>query len=226
MVAIDRKSKEFEEIHDYLRYSRGKTHPYKYDVEEIFRIQRRQESSRLSSNLWGQKRDRRLLWHGSRSANFGGILSEGLRIAPVEAPSTGLMFGNGIYFADMSSKSAQYCCHDLSGDTGLLLLCEVDLKGPVLDLFNADYSAHKRVRDLGIQAVRGVGQTKPSVWKDASCVHPDLIGVRMPCVRGLDDDWEHDPRGVLFYDEYVVYNAEQVRLRYLIRTKIWKDWGM
>ena len=30
-----------------------------------------------------------------------GILSEGLRIAPPEAPTTGYMFGKGVYFADM-----------------------------------------------------------------------------------------------------------------------------
>jgi Poly(ADP-ribose) polymerase catalytic domain len=50
-----------------------------------------------------------LLWHGSRSSNFAGILSQGLRIAPPEAPVTGYMFGKGIYFADMVSKSANYC---------------------------------------------------------------------------------------------------------------------
>ncbi len=63
-----------------------------------------------------------------------GILSQGLRIAPPEAPVTGYMFGkglfaftlssslllfrreesvshalSGVYFADMSSKSANYC---------------------------------------------------------------------------------------------------------------------
>jgi len=42
-----------------------------------------------------------LLWHGSRITNFAGILSQGLRIAPPEAPVTGYMFGKGIYFADM-----------------------------------------------------------------------------------------------------------------------------
>ena len=30
--------------------------------------------------------NRRLLWHGSRTTNYVGILSQGLRIAPPEAP--------------------------------------------------------------------------------------------------------------------------------------------
>lgn len=30
--------------------------------------------------------NRQLLWHGSRATNYAGILSQGLRIAPPEAP--------------------------------------------------------------------------------------------------------------------------------------------
>jgi poly [ADP-ribose] polymerase len=50
-----------------------------------------------------------------------------LRIAPPEAPVTGYMFGKGIYFADMVSKSANYCCTSPSNPVGLMLLCEVAL---------------------------------------------------------------------------------------------------
>ncbi len=60
--------------------------------------------------------NRQLLWHGSRLTNWVGIFSQGLRIAPPEAPCTGYMsvvcyvvvfrlthcrFGKGVYFADM-----------------------------------------------------------------------------------------------------------------------------
>ena len=37
------------------------------------------------------------------------------------------MFGKGIYFADMVSKSANYCFASRSNPRGLLLLCEVAL---------------------------------------------------------------------------------------------------
>ena len=66
-----------------------------------------------------------LLWHGSRLTNWMGILSQGLRIAPPEAPVTGYMFGKGVYFADVSSKSANYCYATKSKNVGLVLLCEV-----------------------------------------------------------------------------------------------------
>jgi poly [ADP-ribose] polymerase len=93
-----------------------------------------------------------LLWHGSRLTNWTGILSQGhsfshlcgsflascnniwlkhgctssgLRIAPPEAPVTGYMFGKGVYFADMFSKSANYCYPTPTAADGVLLLCEV-----------------------------------------------------------------------------------------------------
>jgi len=59
--------------------------------------------------------------------NFIGILLQGLRIAPPEAPSTGQMFGKGVYLADMFSKSLGYSGQRLGragGGSILLLLCE------------------------------------------------------------------------------------------------------
>ena len=63
---------------------------------------------------------------------------QGLRIAPPEAPVTGYMFGKGIYFADMVSKSANYCNTTRSNNTGLLLLCDVAL-GSMYERKAADY---------------------------------------------------------------------------------------
>ena len=81
-----------------------------------------------------RKSDKRLLWHGSRTTNYGGILSQGLRIAPPEAPINGYAFGKGVYLADISSKSAQYCQPGMSGGTGLLLLCEAELGKPMYEI--------------------------------------------------------------------------------------------
>lgn len=90
-------------------------------------MNRHEEPERFQK--YDQLHNRKLLWHGSRTTNFAGILSQGLRIAPSEAPSAGSMFGKGIYFADMVSKSANYCCvtADEAETNGLLLLCEVAL---------------------------------------------------------------------------------------------------
>ena len=57
--------------------------------------------AKFHSASYNTLHNRMLLWHGSRISNFAGILSQGLRIAPPEAPVTGYMFGKGVYFADM-----------------------------------------------------------------------------------------------------------------------------
>src|SRR5437763_14566521 len=144
-------------------------------VQYIYRIVRNCEFERFNKSEFANlgNSDRRLLWHGSLCTNFGGILSQGLRIAPPEAPVSGYMFGKGIYLADISSKSANYCCPGLSGNQGLILLCEAELGKPMLELTDADYGAGDKAKAAGRFSTWGKGQTGPAGWKDASCVHPD-----------------------------------------------------
>jgi len=65
--------------------------------------------------------NRKMFWHGSRLTNYVGIISQGLRIAPPEAPCSGYRFGKGVYFADMMSLSARYCRTSGSADFCMLL---------------------------------------------------------------------------------------------------------
>lgn len=67
-------------------------------------------------------------------------------------------FGKGVYFADMSSKSANYCFASRSSSTGLLLLCEVAL-GETNRKFAADYNASSLPR--GKSSTHGIGRTAP-----------------------------------------------------------------
>jgi len=86
-----------------------------------------------------------------------GILSQGLRIAPPEAPVTGYMFGKGVYFADISSKSANYCCTSKANTEGIMLLSEVAL-GTTNDLTEAKYMDHP---PSGTHSTFGVGKMQP-----------------------------------------------------------------
>lgn len=76
-----------------------------------------------------------MLFHGSAMTNMLGILAQGLRIAPPEAPSTGYMFGKGIYFADSFKKSSSYT---RGHETKLMFLCEVAL-GNILKLYDSHF---------------------------------------------------------------------------------------
>ena len=153
-----------------------------------------------------------LLWHGSRLTNFVGILSQGLRVAPPEAPVTGYMFGKGIYFADISSKSANYCYPTRSRNVGFTLLCEVAL-GKFNDLLAADYEADK-LKD-GCNSTRGLGKVAP----DTSGFETLPDGVVVPCGLPVDTGVENPDGYTLNYNEYVVYDARQVKSRYLVQLK-------
>ena len=50
------------------------------------------------------------------------------------------MFGKGVYFSDMVSKSANYCHTSRTNSTGLMLLCEVAL-GNMNEKYYGDYHA-------------------------------------------------------------------------------------
>lgn len=180
MTTLDHSSNEFNMLSDYLVKFTGSTHHVSYKVEQIFRIERSGERDRFDSSPYASiKSDRRLLWHGSRATNFGGILSQGLRIAPPEAPSTGYMFGKGIYLADMSSKSANYCCSYNTGGTALLLLCEAELGDPMQKLTGASYTAGDSAKEKGMVSTWGQGSMGPSKWTDAGVVHESLKGIKM-----------------------------------------------
>ncbi|CAK7203836.1 hypothetical protein SEUCBS139899_006585 [Sporothrix eucalyptigena] len=223
VTPLDPKSTEYAELAAYLNDTHGTTHHFRYSIQDIFRIERKGEKARFEACTLDSKEatdsDTRLLWHGSRVTNFGGILGQGLRIAPPEAPVSGYMFGKGIYLADMSSKSAGYCASGISGGTGLLLLCEAKLGDPLQKLTQASYTAGEDAKAKGLYATLGQGRTAPPAWKDASDVHESLKGVQMPDVSQAPTDTKV-PNAGLYYNEYIVYDVNQVRLRYLFRVKM------
>jgi len=105
LLPLGNESPEFHLIKKYV--ANGKRGGYNDSfIKNIFAIERKGEVERMSQ--WRHLKNRMYLWHGSKISNFMGILSQGLRIAPPEAPSTGYMFGKGIYFADMFDKSLGY----------------------------------------------------------------------------------------------------------------------
>merc|ERR1712179_428968 len=102
---LDKETEEFKIIEKYVANTHAETHNlYTLEIQDVFKVNRKNESKRFKP--FKQLPNRKLLWHGSRVTNYAGILSQGLRIAPPEAPVTGYMFGKGVYFADMVSKSA------------------------------------------------------------------------------------------------------------------------
>ena len=194
-------------VEEYVRNTHAKTHSqYKLKVTHVFRASRDGEAAAHRSKLG----NRQLLWHGSRLTNWVGILSQGLRIAPPEAPVTGYMFGKGVYFADMVSKSANYCFATSANPDGVLLLSEVALGTPYEKL-RAEYEADASCRRAGKGHTWGKGKTAPDPKGDAT-----LGGMRVP----LGTPKATAAAGSsLLYNEYVVYDVKQVRQRYALMVK-------
>ena len=128
----------------------------------------------------------------------------------------------GVYLADMSSKSANYCYSEVSNNTGLLLLCEAELGKPMLELTDAKYDAATLARQKGCLSVSGKGLTAPKAWKDACVVNEDLKGITMPDTSKEPGD-TNVPGANLQYNEYICYDVAQIRLRYLFRVKMSSD---
>ncbi|KAK9201869.1 hypothetical protein WN944_017077 [Citrus x changshan-huyou] len=208
LTPLEVDSLEFSLIANYLLNTHAKTHSaYSVDIVQIFRVEREGETERFRKQFSNSK-NRMLLWHGSRLTNWTGILSQGLRIAPPEAPATGYMFGKGVYFADMFSKSANYCYASPSATAGVLLLCEVAL-GDMSELLYANYDADK-LPD-GKLSTKGVGQTAPDPLEAETLED----GVIVPLGKPKE---QLSSKGHLLYNEYIVYNVDQIRMRYVVQV--------
>uniref|UniRef100_A0A8C4RPM7 Poly [ADP-ribose] polymerase n=1 Tax=Erpetoichthys calabaricus TaxID=27687 RepID=A0A8C4RPM7_ERPCA len=134
-----------------------------------------------------------LLWHGSRLSNWVGILTK------------------GIYFADMSSKSANYCFANRQKNVGLLLLSEVAL-GECNELLAADYDAASL--PSGKHSTKGLGKRAPDPKNMVTLDEASLL--MGPAINtGVGNPVGYS----LLYNEYIVYNPQQVRMKYLLKVQ-------
>jgi len=119
------------------------------------------------------------------------------------------MFGKGVYFADMVSKSANYCYTNRENSTACMLLCEVAL-GKMNELLHADYNAANL--PPGTLSTKGCGKSAPP---PNSYIKIDG-DIQVPIGKGEPSDVKN---GSLLYNEYIVYDIRQVKLRYLLKVK-------
>ena len=150
--------------------------------------------------------NKKLLWHGSRITNFVGILSQGLRIAPPEAPSSGYLYGKGVYFADMSLKSSCYCCP--VNNIALILLGEVSLGEEDLRK-QPDFHLPSTLKK-NTNSVHALGRLVPSGGKT---IDDDVFVPYEDAKINEENNHCND------YAEYIVYNVDQIKLRYLLKIK-------
>jgi poly [ADP-ribose] polymerase 2/3/4 len=70
---LKQDSAEYQALKNYLINTAGHTHNIRYRLQDIFRISREGEDERFKRSRYSNIKDknRRLLWHGSRTTNYG-----------------------------------------------------------------------------------------------------------------------------------------------------------
>lgn len=100
---------EYDRIRRFYRDTKGGHRDVEaYDVKRCFRLNIEhmatafeQHGSKMA-NIWE-------LWHGTKASNMLSILKVGMIVPPAASPHvTARLYGDGIYFSDMSSKSIRY----------------------------------------------------------------------------------------------------------------------
>lgn len=160
ITPLDKTDEMYQILVEYLANSKAPTHHFSYKVLDIFEIER--EGERDLYEAYSKKlKNKTLLFHGTRVANFCSILSGGLICDPsklgINIHITGKMFGYGVYMANSCSKSIQYCGYDTSDNIACLLVIEVAL-GKQLQKKQADVTLSAKTLPKGYHSTRGVGK--------------------------------------------------------------------
>lgn len=200
IVPVETDSEEYKLIARYVKNSHPRQTP---GIVNVFKIRRDSDEKRFEEKKG--LGNRMLLWHGSRLTNYVGILSQGLRIAPPEAPCSGYRFGKGIYFADLAQLSSRYC-RAYGRQPFIMLLCDVAL-GKTADL-NRDQFMTTALP--GTDSTKALGTIEPDPAENV--VRPD--GVVVPCGKIHDSGCKNVS---CLEHQYIVYDVAQCRLQYLIQ---------
>lgn len=126
-------------------------------VVRIFSVKRNSEVQQFTDHISNQQ----LMYHGSRTSNFVGLLSRGILMPKVVVGLGGKRtnfgwLGAGIYFGSHSDTAAIYA-HPGSRGTRMMLLCKVAL-GTVKDY--TKITADLEQAPEGYQSVHGVRKTE------------------------------------------------------------------
>jgi len=163
---------------------------------EAFKIVNSRSQQKFDKHLTGVSNKYTLeMFHGSRNENWLNIINTGLVIRPTGAVHTGSMFGDGIYGADDADKSIGYCSTRGSrwanGNDDEALLGIFDFH-----LGNQYHTANSDSR---------------------------LSKAKLKSLGNYDSTFGHKGGGkyggYLRKNEFIVYDADQVTIKYLIRIK-------
>lgn len=175
-------------------------------VENIFKLDASahpyQEVSKLPNKV--------LLWCGTRTSNLVRHIKQGFLPAIISLPAPGYMFGRGIYCTDAAAKAALYGFTAVDRPEGFLILAVASLGEEAIEMSRAPEDVKKL--EAKKVAIKGIGkkttdESEHFTWKD---------DVKVPCGSLISSGYDDSP---LAYNEYVVYDPNQVSMQYMVSIK-------
>lgn len=212
IVSLNKSSDEWRMIENYVFQTQGHTHHCPVELVDIYQV------CRFPDKEWDHMAgNKHLLWHGTRLSNYISILQKGLVLRPDLIKGvyvTGKMFGYGIYGANSFSKSFNYTDCQRPGEEACLFLGEFAL-GKMLEKTNADYylNKDKLEKEGGYHSTWGMGQYTP---QSHEMMDTPNFRVKVPNGKLGRSGLLHP---ALIYDEFIVYDEKQIRLRYVVRVR-------
>ena len=211
---------------------------------KFFELQRKEEPGVF--NKWKDMKNHFLLWHGTSPENMISIMATGLRIAPPEAPTSGWLFGKGVYFADMFQKAKNYTplpswpyAHKIkerltpeqweNRPRAYLLLCEVAL-GQMCPFITPTYMESPAE---GYDSTKAIGMKGPDFTNSLTLPNGVIVptgpvietskGVIRRAFENLENVekniYNTRERAHMPVNEYIVYDTSRVRIRYLVQIE-------
>lgn len=208
---LEKDSDDYKMIANYLEktyepYKVGEI-SYSVSIENIFAVD-------LSAcpSLDGIKDlpNKVLLWCGTRSCNMLRHLQKGFLPAVCSLPVPGYMFGKAIVCSDAAAEAARYGFTSVDRPEGFLVLAVASLGKEIIEVSSAPKDTMSLEEKKA--GVKGLGKKKTDesehfVWKD---------DIKVPCGRLIPSENKDSP---LEYNEYAVYDPQQVSIRFLVGVK-------
>lgn len=165
---------------------------HRIHVQQVFKVISKEADARFKAYCKENNIQKtKLLLHGSRTENWFSIIYKGLQTNPINVIISGKMWGNGIYFANQAEKSARYT-----------------------SLKNSTYAQGKdNFAYIGVYEVATGKEYKIAQWSGGMVeLNEESFRKKTNC------DSLHAVAGVsLLHDEFIVYNNNAVRLKYLVK---------
>lgn len=192
-------------------------------IDSIFRLDLKADDGKMDDNLKGNVKNRRLLWHGTKSENLFSIFGKGLLVNAPFAQVTGRAFGDGVYFADVLDKSFNYSTNpwasrrsqNTSTKQNYLLLCDVALgKSKNVENYYSTLQDGTKVREY--DSLKIIGEHVP---EEKGEVRHSEYGVTIPIGKIMSK--KSSAANVYgcgpTYNEYVVFDSQRIAVRYLVK---------